>query len=64
VNGKVVDMLRVEFEDFRRRCGEDGLTRSEFDAFGPTRRTLWQFIAACHDVEVLMRDVMIPNPDV
>ena len=36
----------------------------EFDTFPPTRRTLRQFIAACHDLDGIVRDVMIPNPDV
>jgi transaldolase len=35
----------------------------EFDSFAPTRRTLRQFIAACHELDGLVRDVMIPNPD-
>jgi len=35
----------------------------EFDAFGATRRTLRQFIAACTDLYGVIRDVMIPNPD-
>jgi transaldolase len=64
VDRKIVDTLRVSFEDFRRAYEEDGLTHSEFDTFGPSRRTLRQFIAACHELEVLMRDIMIPNPDV
>jgi transaldolase len=55
--------LTHKFVDFRRAYSEDGLTIDEFDSFGSTRRTLRQFIAACHDLESLVRDVMIPNPD-
>ena len=51
------------FEDFRRAYNEGGLSPEEFDHFPPTRRTLRQFIAACHDLETQIRDVMIPNPD-
>ena len=51
------------FEDFRRAYNEGGLSLEEFDRFPPTRRTLRQFIAACHDLETQIRDVMIPNPD-
>jgi transaldolase len=35
----------------------------EFDAFGPTRRTLRQFIAACTDLDAFVRDFMLPDPD-
>jgi transaldolase len=35
----------------------------EFDSFGPTRRTLRQFIAACHDLDATIRERMLPNPD-
>jgi transaldolase len=51
------------FEDFRRAYAEDGLSREEFDRFPPTRRTLRQFISACHDLDAQIRDVMLPNPD-
>ena len=64
VDSKIVNALSNKFPDFRRAICEDGLTVDEFDAFGPTRRTLRQFIAACHDLEMLVRDVLIPNPDV
>jgi transaldolase len=64
VDSKIVDGLSRKFPDFRRAIAENGLTVDEFDAFGPTRRTLRQFIAACHDLEMLVRDVLVPNPDV
>jgi transaldolase len=51
------------FEDYRRASTEQGLSREEFDAFPPTRRTLRQFIAACHDLDGQVRDLMLPNPD-
>jgi transaldolase len=35
----------------------------EFDAFGATRRTMRQFLAANNDLEALVRDVLVPNPD-
>jgi len=52
-----------KFVDFRRANTENGLTVEEFDSFGPTRRTLRQFISACHDLDAVVRDVLIPNPD-
>ena len=53
----------TKFPDFRRAYEEDGLTPAEFDTFPPTRRTLRQFIAACHDLDAQVRDIMLPNPD-
>ena len=50
------------FEDFRRAYNEDGLSVAEFDQFPPTRRTLRQFISACHDLEAQIRDLMLPDP--
>ena len=50
--------------DFRRAFMEGGLSREEFDMFPPTRRTLRQFIAACHDLDGQIRELMLPNPDV
>lgn len=63
VDEKVVEELHRKFADFRRAYSEDGLSVDEFDSFGATRRTLRQFIAACADLDALVRDVMIPNPD-
>ncbi|MGB9486012.1 MAG: transaldolase family protein [Terriglobia bacterium] len=63
VDSRVVQDLLKRFSDFRRAYTEDGLTLNEFDSFGPTRRTLRQFIAACADLAALVRDVMLPNPD-
>jgi transaldolase len=51
-----------KFEDFRRAYNEDGMSPAEFDSFPPTRRTLRQFISACHDLDAQVRDLMIPEP--
>jgi transaldolase len=63
VHPRIVEDLVKRFADFRRAYMEDGLTVDEFDSYGPTRRTLRQFIAACTDLAGLVRDVMLPNPD-
>jgi transaldolase len=63
VHPKAVEELSRKFADFRRAGTEGGLAIEEFDSFGPTRRTLRQFITACHDLDGLVRDFMIPNPD-
>jgi transaldolase len=64
VDQRIVEELSKRFTDFRRAYNEKGLSVEEFDAFGPSRRTLRQFIAACHDLDALVRDFMVPNPDV
>jgi transaldolase len=63
VQSKIVEELSRKFADFGRAYSEDGLGIAEFDSFGPTRRTLRQFISACHDLDSLVRDILIPNPD-
>ena len=63
VQSKIVEELSRKFADFRRAYSEDGLAIADFDSFGPTRRTLRQFISACHDLDGLVRDILIPNPD-
>lgn len=52
-----------KFSDFRRAFTEGGLSIEEFDTFPPTRRTLRQFIAACHALDGQIRELMLPNPD-
>jgi hypothetical protein len=57
----IVEDLLSKFPDFRRAYNEGGLTIDEFDSFGATRRTLRQFISACHDLPAIIRDQMIPD---
>jgi transaldolase len=52
-----------KFPDYRRASTEGGLSQEEFDSFPPTRRTLRQFITACHDLDGQIRELMLPNPD-
>jgi transaldolase len=61
---RVVKDLSAKFPDFRRAYAEDGLLIEEFDSFPPTRRTLRQFTAACSDLSSLIRDYLVPNPDI
>jgi transaldolase len=62
VDPVVVEQLLTHFPDFRRAYSEDGLSIDEFDSFAPTVRTLRQFIAACTELDGLVRDVMLPEP--
>jgi transaldolase len=64
VEAQMIEELSRKFADFRRAYTDGGLSIDDFDSFGPTRRTLRQFIAACHDLDGVVRDFMLPNPDV
>jgi len=63
VDAKIVDTLLSKFPDFERAYTENGLSHEEFDTFGSTRRTLRQFIAACAEMNGIVRDIILPNPD-
>ena len=64
VQPKIIAGLWAAFPDFRRAYEPDGLTIEEFDRFGPTVRTLRAFIGSYHDLAGMVRDFMLPNPDV
>lgn len=63
VDPHIVKELSRKFADFRRASQENGLSPADFDTFGPTIRTLRQFIVACHDLDAVVREVLLPNPD-
>jgi transaldolase len=63
VDPKIVDDLVKKFPDFVRAYTDGGIALDDFDTFGPTARTLRQFIEACHELEGQIREFMIPNPD-
>jgi transaldolase len=63
VDPEIVDELLRKFPDFRRAYNEDGLSLAEFDTYGPTVRTLRQFLEATHELAVRVRDLVLPNPD-
>jgi transaldolase len=52
-----------KFPDFECAYTEGGLTHEEFDTFGSTGRTLRQFISACAEMNGMVRDIILPNPD-
>jgi transaldolase len=64
VDEAIVEDLYTRFPDFRRAFDPDGMTVDEFDTYGATVRTLRAFIASYHDLQALIRDFMLPNPDV
>jgi len=64
VNPAIVDELRSKFVEFRRAYDADGMTVDEFDGYGAAARTLRGFISGYNKLTALIRDFMVPNPDV
>lgn len=64
VEEKILDGLIQKIPDFRRAYETDGMSVEEFDTYGATVRTLRGFIASAHDLTGVIRDFMLPNPDV
>jgi len=63
VDPAIVNELYAKFREFRRAYDKDGMTVEEFDDFGATRRTLRQFLAGYDDFVRLVRDFMMPDPN-
>jgi transaldolase len=63
VDDAVLGTLYTKFPEFRRAFDVDGMAIGEFQDFGATRKTLRQFLAACADLEGLVRDVLLPDPE-
>jgi transaldolase len=64
VDARILDDLRRHFPDFVRAYEPDGLTPDEFDAFGPSARTLRAFIGSYHELLHQVTEALVPNPDV
>jgi transaldolase len=64
VPAEILDELNRKLPDFRRAYETDGLAVEEFDSYGATVRTLRTFITSYHDLTEMVREVMLPNPDV
>jgi transaldolase len=63
VDPQILAALEGKFEEFHRAYDEKGLAVEQFDSWGPTRRTLRQFCKATEDMAALVRDTLVPNPD-
>lgn len=60
----ILKTLQQKFADFNRAYEIDGLKPAEFVAFGPTRRTLRQFLKGYEELLNMIRDVLIIDPDI
>lgn len=63
VNPLIVEALYQKIPDFRRAYDEDGMQPMEFTSYGATVRTLRAFISAAHELMGILRDFMLPDPD-
>jgi transaldolase len=64
VDPEIIDGLYSKIPDFRKAYDENGMTIAEFDQFGATVRTLRGFIQSWHDFAGVIREFILPNPDV
>ena len=63
VDPRIIDDLQRRVPDFVRAYEPDGLVPAEFEGFGATARTLRGFVASYHDLQGVVRDIVLPNPD-
>jgi transaldolase len=64
VDPEIIQELMRHFPDFRRAYDAEGMAPAEFDAFGATARTMRAFLQSYQELLAVVRDFMIPNPDV
>ena len=64
VDQRIVDDLLRRIPDFARAYEPDGLAVDEFEHYGAAARTLRGFVASYHDLQAVVRDIVLPNPDV
>jgi transaldolase len=64
VNPDYVEELYEKLVEFRKAYDEEGLSIDDFDNYGASVRTLRGFIGSVHDLAGMIRDIMLPNPDV
>jgi transaldolase len=63
VDPRILNALLENFEEFRKAYEPDGLAVADFSTYGAVVRTLRGFLQANNDLEALVRDVLMPNPD-
>ncbi len=59
VNPKILSQLKKHVKDFNMAYEADGMNQSEFNAFGPTRRTLMQFLKGYEEMLAIVREYMV-----
>jgi len=64
VDPAIIDELSKKFPDFKRAYDEKGMKPADFEYFGSTRRTLRSFVSGYEDLLKMIRDIMLPDPDI
>jgi transaldolase len=64
VPAEIVEELQRLVPDFGRAYEPDGLAPDEFDSYGATVRTLRSFIGSYGELVAMVREFMLPNPDI
>lgn len=64
VDPSILNEMLTKIPDFRKAYEPNGMTIDEFDTYGATVRTLRGFVSSYHEVQGIIRDFMLPNPDV
>ena len=64
VDPQIINEMMQKLPEFRKAYEPDGLTWDQFDTYGATVRTLRGFVGSYHEVQGVIRDLMLPNPDV
>ena len=60
----MIAVMKRNFPDFVKAYDPEGMTPDEFEFYGAARRTLRGFIAGYDSLVNIVRDLMIPNPDI
>ncbi len=60
----ILSEMLAKIPEFRKAYDVDGLTLDQFDTYGATVRTLRGFVASYHEVQGVVREFMLPNPDI
>ena len=63
IDSRILDPMLNQIPEFRKMYDANGLKVEEFTNFGATLRTLRGFLQSVNDLESLVRDVTVPNPD-
>jgi len=63
VDPAIVQELLERAPEFRPAYEPDGLAVPELEQYGASLRTMRQFLGAYADLQVEVRDVLVPNPD-
>ncbi len=64
VDPKIIAAMLDKIPDFRMAYEPDGMSVDQFDSYGATVRTLRGFMGSYHELQGIIREFMLPDPDV